>query len=82
MRATGEAGYVCVSGMLPSAGTGCTCLPSFGVQLCRIWGDMPSFFNCCHVLRVREANMSRFAIYELTIYNEAHNAKVRSKLRR
>ena len=66
-------GNWCMSIQAPSAGTECTCLPGFGVQLCRVLGDMPSFLNCCHVVRMEEANNTRFA---MTIYNEEHSAKL------
>lgn len=61
----------------PSAGTECTCLPGFGVQLCRVLCDMPSFLNCCHVVRMEEANNTRLA---MTIYNEEHSAKLSQQL--
>lgn len=61
----------------PYAETECTCLPDFGVQLCRIWGNMPSFLNCCHVLRIREANKPRVAIYlQYTTRNKLLNIRV------
>lgn len=55
----------CTLILASSAGTECTCLPGFGIEFCRIWGDMPSFLNCCHVLRMRERKMSFFAMYVL-----------------
>lgn len=45
----------------PYAGTDCTCLPGFGVQFSRIRGDMPSFLNCCHVLRMKANKIPFFA---------------------